>query len=66
MLCSCSNARRYQLVYKIYLLNIFLNYLGNGPPGPALQAEWADSWRALVFLFFESSWRGTHDTKSRQ
>jgi hypothetical protein len=47
-------------------MKYLLNHLGNGPPGPGLQAEWADSWKTPLFLLSESSWHGTHGTKPRQ
>jgi hypothetical protein len=57
----------------LYLSNLqdlsikyLLNRLGDGPPSSGLQVEWAESWWALLFLLFESSWRGTHSTKPRQ
>jgi hypothetical protein len=45
---------------SIYYL---LNHLGSGPPSSGLQAKWADSWWAPLFLLSKSSRHGAHGTK---
>jgi hypothetical protein len=53
-------------IYKIWFYIYLLNYLGDGPPGLGLSAEWADSWLAPLFLSSESMICDTHGTRYRQ
>jgi hypothetical protein len=52
-------------IYKIWFHIYLPNYLGYELPGPGIQAEWANSWLAPLFLSSEFMIHGTHGTKYR-